>query len=142
MNKFELPLKNVTVLTDGAILTHIGKVELAKGEQIVTLTKLSEYLDSDSVRVKGKGKVTLVDVSPRLEYIEFKDKDISEIDLQIKKIEKKIVTKEREKSVIEISMSTLDETIQEIGRGFGEWGLRKGLTAADFDSYYAYYQKG
>ncbi len=142
MNTFELPLKHVTVLTDGAILTHIGKIELAKGEQIVTLTKLSEYLDSDSVRVKGKGKVTLIDVAPRLEYIEIKDKDVSELDLQIKKIEKKIVAKEREKSVIEISISTLDETIQEIGRGFGEWGLRKGLTASDFDSYYAYYQKG
>ncbi len=142
MNTFELPLKHVTVLTDGAILTHIGKIELAKGEQIVTLTKLSEYLDSDSVRVKGKGKVTLIDVAPRLEHIEIEDKNVSEIELKIKKIEKKIVAKEREKSVIEISMSTLDETIQEIGRGFGEWGLRKGLTATDFDSYYAYYQKG
>ncbi len=142
MNKFELPLKHVTVLTDGAILTHIGKMELAKGEQIVTLTKLSEHLDSDSVRVKGKGKITLIDVAPRIEYLEIEDKDVSEIDHRIKKIEKKIVAKEREKSVIEISMTTLDETIQEIGRGFGEWGLRKGLTAADFDSYYAYYQKG
>ncbi|MHA1802550.1 MAG: mucoidy inhibitor MuiA family protein [Candidatus Heimdallarchaeaceae archaeon] len=142
MNKFELPLKHVTVLTDGAILTHIGKIEFAKGEQVVTLTKLSEYLDSDSVRVKGKGKVTLIDVAPRLEYLEIEDKDVSEIDLRIKKIEKKIVAKEREKSVIEISMTTLDETIQEIGRGFGEWGLRKGLTASDFDSYYVYYQKG
>jgi len=142
MNAVELPLKHVTVLTDGAILTHIGKIELAKGEQIVTLTKLSEYLDSDSVRVKGKGKITLIDVAPRLEYIEIEDKDISEIDLKIKKIEKKIVSKEREMSVIEISMNTLNETIQEIGKGFGEWGLRKGLTASDFDSYYEYYQKG
>ena len=140
MKNIELPLKRVTVLTDGAILTHIGKVELTKGEQIVTITKLSEFLDKDSVRVKGSGKVALVDVAPRMEYIEIEDKEISDIDKKIKSLEKKVVEKERERSVIDISLSTLEETIKEVGKGFGEWGLRKGLTAEDFDKYFQYYQ--
>lgn len=141
-DKHVLPLKEVSVLIDGATLIHKGEVTLAKGEQRITLTKLSEFLDPFSFRVKGKGKFSLIDVSPRLEYIPIEDKELTELDEKIKTLERKIKEKKLEKEVIEVSMETLDETIKSVGSGFGDWGLRKGLTTNDFNAYFEYYQKG
>lgn len=140
-SKLELPIDSVIVLTDGAIISHLGKLDLKEGEQTVTLTKISRFLDEDSIKVAGKGKVTLIDVVPRYFYEKLDDKDLSEIELQIKKLKEELKEKEAELEVISQSIDSLDELIHSISSQFGEWGIRKGMEIDQFNSFYVFYSE-
>ncbi len=137
-----LPISNVLILLDGAIVTHYGKIALKQGEQQITISNLSEFLDEESIKVKGKGSVTLIDVTPKMHYVQIKSDDLANEDKAIESVKAKIREKELEQQIVELSIITLDETIKSIGQGFGEWGLKKGLSVTSFNEYYNYYQKG
>ncbi len=140
-NKLELPIDSVIVLTDGAIISHLGKLDLKEGEQTVTLTKISRFLDEDSIKVTGKGKITLIDVVPRYFYEKLDDKDLSEIEVKIKKLKEELKEKEAEVEVTNQSIDSLDELIHSISSQFGEWGIRKGMEIDQFNAFYVFYSE-
>ncbi len=142
MNKQNIPIVSVNVLTDGAIITRKGKIKLSKGLTTITITDLSEYLDEESIKVRGTShKTTLTDIIPHLEYIYYKDNELKELEKKIKKIKEDIEDKRAELGVIESTIKTLNNTINKVGEGFGQWGIRKNLTAENFDNYLKYYKK-
>ncbi len=58
-------LKGVTIFSNGAQVTREKNVALKAGEQTVSFTGLSPYLDRNSLQVKAKGSVTVLGVSQR-----------------------------------------------------------------------------
>ena len=58
-------LKHVTVFTNGAQVERSKSVTLVPGEQVVTFTGFSPYMDKKSLQVKAKGHLTILGVSER-----------------------------------------------------------------------------
>ena len=58
-------LKGVTIYSNGAQVIREKNVALKAGEQTVSFTGLSPYLDRNSLQVKAKGSVTVLGVSQR-----------------------------------------------------------------------------
>ena len=58
-------LKEVTIYSNGAQVTREKNVALKAGEQTISFTGLSPYLDRNSLQVKAKGSVTVLGVSQR-----------------------------------------------------------------------------
>ena len=58
-------INKVTVFTNGAQVERSKSVNLMPGEQVVTFTGLSPYMDKKSLQVKAKGHLTILGVSER-----------------------------------------------------------------------------
>ena len=90
-------LSDVIVFLDGARVTRTGEAPLKKGINELKIEKISKYLDSDSVRVKGKGKnikAKLVDVETNHNYKEITG------NIEIDNLRKKIKNLDKEKKVL------------------------------------------
>ena len=58
-------INKVTVFTNGAQVERSKSVVLVPGEQVVTFTGFSPYMDKKSLQVKAKGHLTILGVSER-----------------------------------------------------------------------------
>ena len=58
-------INKVTVFTNGAQVERSKSVNLVSGEQVVTFTGFSPYMDKKSLQVKAKGHLTILGVSER-----------------------------------------------------------------------------
>ena len=58
-------INKVTVFTNGAQVERSKSVTLVPGEQVVTFTGFSPYMDKKSLQVKAKGHLTILGVSER-----------------------------------------------------------------------------
>ena len=58
-------INKITVFTNGAQVERSKSVNLMPGEQVVTFTGLSPYMDKKSLQVKAKGHLTILGVSER-----------------------------------------------------------------------------
>lgn len=61
-------IERVTVFTNGAQVERVKSVSLAAGEQVVTFTGMSPYMDTKSMQVKAKGRLTVLGVSWRIAH--------------------------------------------------------------------------
>ncbi len=62
---YQTNLKKVTIYSNGAQVNREKTVALKAGEQTISFTNLSPYLDKSSLQVKAKGSVTVLGVSQR-----------------------------------------------------------------------------
>ena len=58
-------IERITVFTNGAQVERAKSVSLVAGEQVVTFTGMSPYMDTKSMQVKAKGRLTVLGVSHR-----------------------------------------------------------------------------
>ena len=58
-------IERITVFTNGAQVERAKSVNLVAGEQVVTFTGMSPYMDTKSMQVKAKGRLTVLGVSHR-----------------------------------------------------------------------------
>ena len=65
VDKQTTSINKVTVFTNGAQVERSKSVNLTSGEQVVTFTGLSPYMDKKSMQVKAKGQLTILGVSQR-----------------------------------------------------------------------------
>lgn len=65
VDKQTASVNKVTVFTNGAQVERSKSVVLAPGEQVVTFTGFSPYMDKKSLQVKAKGHLTILGVSER-----------------------------------------------------------------------------
>jgi hypothetical protein len=63
--KQKAALERVTVFTNGAQVERKQSVTLMAGEQVVTFTDMSPFMDTKSMQVKAKGRLTVLGVSHR-----------------------------------------------------------------------------
>jgi hypothetical protein len=65
VDKQTASINKVTVFTNGAQVERSKSVVLVPGEQVVTFTGFSPYMDKKSLQVKTKGHLTILGVSER-----------------------------------------------------------------------------
>ncbi len=65
VDKQTASINKVTVFTNGAQVERSKSVVLVSGEQVVTFTGFSPYMDKKSLQVKAKGHLTILGVSER-----------------------------------------------------------------------------
>ena len=65
VDKQTASINKVTVFTNGAQVERSKSVVLVAGEQVVTFTGFSPYMDKKSLQVKAKGHLTILGVSER-----------------------------------------------------------------------------
>ena len=65
VDKQTASVNKVTVFTNGAQVERSKSVVLVSGEQVVTFTGFSPYMDKKSLQVKAKGHLTILGVSER-----------------------------------------------------------------------------
>ena len=65
VDKQTASINKVTVFTNGAQVERSKSVILVSGEQVVTFTGFSPYMDKKSLQVKAKGHLTILGVSER-----------------------------------------------------------------------------
>ena len=65
VEKHTASINKVTVFTNGAQVERSKSVVLVSGEQVVTFTGFSPYMDKKSLQVKAKGHLTILGVSER-----------------------------------------------------------------------------
>ncbi len=72
MTEVNTKIAKVTIFRDGARVTRIGKVTLAKGPQKAIIYGITEYAQEDSFRVKGKGPaaISTIDIKMTTEVFE------------------------------------------------------------------------
>ncbi|MBP5507487.1 MAG: mucoidy inhibitor MuiA family protein [Prevotella sp.] len=63
--KHEVPIKHVTVFTNGAQVERTMSLNLTAGEQVITFTGLSPYADTKSLQMRARGKLTVIGVNYR-----------------------------------------------------------------------------
>jgi len=65
----DLPCQQVVVFTDRAEVKRSLKAKLIKGENEIAISRVSDQIDTDSVRVEGVGKATVIDVICERKYV-------------------------------------------------------------------------
>ena len=90
-NKVEKSLENkiteVTVFLEGAQVTRTGKINLPPGESVISLEKLSPYMDAKSVQVKAEGDFTVLSVKHKQDFLNEREKNEETEKLQSRKEE-------------------------------------------------------
>ena len=62
-------ISGVTVFLQGAQVSRAGSLQLPAGDSKVVISGLSQYLNSESIQVKGKGAFTILSVNHRINYL-------------------------------------------------------------------------
>jgi hypothetical protein len=84
-------LSKVTVFFLGAQIEHQAKKSLTKGKQELVFTKLTDFLDANTVQVKANGDLTILSVRTRKNYedVRISNDKMSELNAQRKVLGKK-----------------------------------------------------
>ena len=96
-NELETKIDGIIVYQTGVQITQIGSINLESGDQLLTITNLSESLDKESIRVKGVGHGKIVNISIEFNSKkEYKTEEHKELLEEREKIEKEIKKTEKE----------------------------------------------
>jgi uncharacterized protein (TIGR02231 family) len=74
-------IKEVTVFINGAQVTRTASATVPAGQSTFVIKGLSQYLNSNSVQVKGTGDFTILSVTSQLDYLSSQEKSKEEITL-------------------------------------------------------------
>ena len=67
-------IKEVTVFFQGAQVTQAGDVSIPQGQSIVMFDNLTQYLNPQSIQVKGEGDFTILSVTHQINYLKSQEK--------------------------------------------------------------------
>jgi hypothetical protein len=102
-------LKKVTVFFLGAQVEHQANTKLNKGKQEVVFTKLTDFLDPNTVQVKANGDLTILSVRTRknFEDIRISNDKIEALNGQRLTLEKKEIALRDEFEILELDKELL-----------------------------------
>jgi hypothetical protein len=102
-------LKKVTVFFLGAQVEHQTNTRLKKGKQEVVFTKLTDFLDPNTVQVKANGDLTILSVRTRKNYedIRISNDKMDALNAQRLVLEKKEITLRDEYEILELDKELL-----------------------------------
>jgi hypothetical protein len=102
-------LKKVTVFFLGAQVEHQANAKLNKGKQEVVFTKLTDFLDPNTVQVKANGDLTILSVRTRknFEDIRISNDKMDALNAQRLVLEKKEIALRDEYEILELDKELL-----------------------------------
>lgn len=132
----DAPITTVTVFPDRARVTRTGTISLEAGEQTLVIADLPMNLDTDSVRVDGRGEgVRLLNVEVKKAHLpDAPEREVTALRQQIEALRLQDAALEDDQERLEAQLRTLTKLRDQAGKGFGR-SIASGQ--ASFDDYAA-----
>ncbi|MCK9612966.1 MAG: DUF4139 domain-containing protein [Bacteroidales bacterium] len=67
-------IKEVTVFFNGAQITQAGDINLQEGQSTILFEGLTQYINAQSIQVKGEGKFDILSVTHHINYLKNQEK--------------------------------------------------------------------
>lgn len=111
-------LESVTIFTDGAQVKRTKTVALKAGEQTVTFTGFSPYMDTKSLQVRANGRLTVLGVSHRRTLADSlaQARKLSQAEQAVATVERKIQQVQDEQQVIDAQAELVKGNCSVAGR--------------------------
>lgn len=111
-------LESVTIYTNGAQVKRTKTVTLKPGEQTVTFTGFSPYMDTKSLQVKANGKLTVLGVSHRRAIADSLSQanKLNQAEQAVANVDRKIRLVKDEMQVIEAQVDLVKANCSVVGR--------------------------
>lgn len=111
-------INKVTVFTNGAQVERSKSVNLMPGEQVVTFTGFSPYMDKKSLQVKAKGHLTILGVSERTAHPDSaaQIKKLHDAEDEVKAVERRIQQAKDEQEMLTAQLELVKTNCSVAGR--------------------------
>ncbi len=111
-------IQRVTVFANGAQVVRTKSVQLTAGEQVITFTGMSPYMDRKSMQLKARGKLTVLGVSHRTVHPDslVQVKRLREAEDAVKAIQRKMQQAKDEKEVLASQLELVKTNCSVAGR--------------------------
>ena len=111
-------INKVTVFTNGAQVERSKSVNLMPGEQVVTFTGFSPYMDKKSLQVKAKGHLTILGVSERTAHPDSvaQIKKLHDAEDEVKAVERRIQQTKDEQEMLTAQLELVKTNCSVAGR--------------------------
>ena len=111
-------INKITVFTNGAQVERSKSVNLMPGEQVVTFTGLSPYMDKKSLQVKAKGHLTILGVSERTAHPDSvaQIKRLHDAEDDVKAVERRIQQTKDEEEMLTAQLELVKTNCSVAGR--------------------------
>lgn len=119
-------IQGVTVFFNGAQVERKASMVLNPGTNIIRLSKLSPYIDPNSIQVEGSNKYTIVSVNHRKNYL-----NETEVNPELLVIKNKIEDLSYQIELNRTDIVRLDEEKAIIDANKSIWGQNKSITVDD-----------
>lgn len=116
--KVTAPIDRVTVFTNGAQVARSATVQLSAGEQVITFTGLSPYMDVKSLQLKALGSLTVLGIGHRTTHPDslVQVGKLREAEKALNAVERKIQQVKDEQEVIEAQKELVKTNCSVSGR--------------------------
>lgn len=111
-------IERVTVFANGAQVVRSKSVQLVAGEQVITFTGMSPYMDRKSMQLKARGKLTVLGVTHRTVHPDSLEqmKRLHQAEDAVKAIQRKIQQARDEKEVLASQLELVKTNCSVAGR--------------------------
>ena len=118
VDKQTASINKVTVFTNGAQVERSKSVILVPGEQVVTFTGFSPYMDKKSLQVKAKGHLTILGVSERTAHPDSaaQIKKLRAAEDEVKAVERRIQQTKDEQEMLTAQLELVKTNCSVAGR--------------------------
>jgi uncharacterized protein (TIGR02231 family) len=139
MPALDAPITAVTVYTNRARVTRVGKIAVSPGEQTISIVNLPITVEEDSVRVSGRGAgIRILSVDVRLAYLTtLPEANLAELENQIDDLKAQDAALEDEDRTAAARLEMLAAARQQAGENFGRMIAQK---RASLDEYVTFAQ--
>ena len=118
IDKQTTSINRVTVFTNGAQVERSKSVNLTAGEQVVTFTGFSPYMDKKSLQVKAKGHLIILGVSERTAHPDSaaQMKRLHEAEGGVKSVKRRIQQVKDEQEMLTVQLELVKTNCSVAGR--------------------------
>lgn len=118
LEKQTAKLESVTIFTDGAQVKRTKTVALKAGEQTVTFTGFSPYMDTKSLQVRANGRLTVLGVSHRRVIADSlaQARKLNQAEQAVASVERKIQQVQDEQQVLDAQAELVKSNCSVSGR--------------------------
>lgn len=111
-------IERVTVFANGAQVVRSKSVQVVAGEQVITFTGMSPYMDRKSMQLKARGKLTVLGVTHRTVHLDSLEqmKRLHQAEDAVKGIQRKIQQANDEKEVLASQLELVKTNCSVAGR--------------------------
>jgi len=111
-------IERVTVFANGAQVVRSKSVQVVAGEQVITFTGMSPYMDRKSMQLKARGKLTVLGVTHRTVHPDSLEqmKRLHQAEDAVKGIQRKIQQANDEKEVLASQLELVKTNCSVAGR--------------------------
>ena len=116
--KHTATIEHVTVFANGAQVVRSKSVQLTTGEQVITFTGMSPYMDRKSMQLKARGRLTVLGVTHRTVHPDSaaQMKRLHQAEDAVKAVERKIQQAKDEQEVLASQLELVKTNCSVAGR--------------------------